>query len=303
MPYLLQAFNLLILLFWVRAWSAPAREFTFNPFLSGTHRLTDAVLAYLRPVLRLPDTPAALLVLLVLAVFKTLLASRLGATWTLTLGSTFSFVPPPPADAWWPRFLYSFFDSALFLLRFATVFLLVGFLSSGRRPTRASEAFAFFARPLSRLPPLVLLVTLLAAHAALALALTRTGLFAQIPLPGAPPSPVIATSPFLSGPLHAQLLKTAWLGALSFCDGIHLLTRALLFLILGNFAAALLRLQAPMLLCHEAVELLLGRFARNRAAAGGGFDFTPLIFFFVAGIAYDGIRAGLYSLITLPFLN
>jgi len=47
---------------------------------------------------------------------------------------------------------------------------------------------------------------------------------------------------------------------------------------------------------------LLGRFAR-RGGNGMGFDFTPLIFFFVIDLMYGSICRILFELIQSPFLK
>jgi hypothetical protein len=109
-------------------------------------------------------------------------------------------------------------------------------------------------------------------------------------------------NPFMSGPLYAQFLKTFWLAVLSFSDGLMFLTRGLFVLIIANFGAALLQSRGAAILCSEGVELLLGRFAR-RGGTGMGFDFTPLIFFFVADLLYTSIGRVLLQLMYTPFLN
>lgn len=302
LDYLLVLFNLLLLLFWTRLWSAPAREFHFNPFLSGTVRLTDSACAFLRPVFGPFERLACLAILLAGVTFKALLVGRLGGSWTLELGGLYAFSAPAAAGRWGPHFLYSTLHTAAFLIRCWTVFLLVQFLSAGRRASRASEAFAFFCRPFSGLPLLAQPVALLALHAGLACALSRTGALSLLPLPDHAGGPVEA-SPFLTGPLAAQALKTGWLAVLSCADGLALLMRGLIVFILGNFGAALLQARGAALICHEAVELLLGRFARRQPAAGMGLDFTPLIFFFVVNLLYDSVRVGLHRLIQTPLFN
>ena len=73
-------------------------------------------------------------------------------------------------------------------------------------------------------------------------------------------------------------------------------------LIIANFGAALLQSRGAAILCSEGVELLLGRFAQ-RGGTGMGFDFTPLIFFFVADLLYTSIGRVLLQLMYTPFLN
>ena len=302
MEYLPFALNLLLLLFWIRLWAAPEKEFYFNPFLSGTVRLTDTVLAFLRPVLNLPGQAASLLIILFLVAFKTLLMTRLNVTWALLFGLDFRFTPASADKQWVPLLLFSAYHFAAFLLKFWAVFLLVKLINPPHRVTRAAEALDFFARPFSRLPFLAQPVVLAALHMVLAFAVSRTGVL-SIVNPLTLEMKTVAASPFLSGPLFAQFLKVGWLAALSMADGLALLIRALFILIIGNLGAALLQAQGALIICNEGVELLLGRFARNRAVAAAGFDFTPLIFFFVVDMVHRGICLGLSNLINSPIFQ
>lgn len=302
MDYLPLAFNILLLLFWVRLWAAPDREFYFNPFLSGTVRMTDSVLAFLRPVLNLPEPVAAWLIMVFVVAFKTLFCGRLQVVWTITFGTGFTFAPPIIEHHWGPQLLFSVFHFVAFLLKFWCVYLIVKVITPPMRANRATETLAFFARPFSRLPFIAQAVVLAALHVALAFAVSRTGVMNSVN-PLTQETTAIAASPFLSGPLVVQLLKTGWLAALSMADGFSILIRALFVLIIGNFAAAILQAQSVLIICLEGVELLMGRFARNRAVTGMGFDFTPLIFFFVVDMAYRSLCLGLINLIQSPYFN
>ena len=301
MDYLIYAFNFLLLLFWIRLWSAPEKEFYFNPFLSGTVKFTDSVLAFLRPVLFLPEQAAALVVVLFITLFKTILFYRLNFSWVIRIGSTFQFSPDAVGERITPLLIFSVLHVALFLLRLWTLSLLVRLITPPFRVSRASEALAFFTRPFSRLPLLAQPVVLVALHAAMALAVSRTGTLSVLGQTLEAAKPVLA-SPFLEGPLYAQCLKTGWLAALSLADGLMFMTRGLFILIIANLGAAVLQSHGIALICSEGVELLLGRFAR-RGSAGMGFDFTPLIFFFVVDLMYNSICRGLYELIHSPFFN
>lgn len=300
MFYLLLVFNVIFLLFWLRLWSAPDKEFYFNPFLSGTIKLTDSVIAFLRPVLYMPEQAAALVILLFLTLFKTLLFVRLNFAWNITLGTYFLFAPARAENL--PHLLlFSVLHIAAFLLRLWTVYLLVRLITPPFRTTRATEALAFFARPFSRISPFAQPFVLIGLHAALAFAVSRTGvlhIFSQVT--EAPKTAM--TSPFLEGPYYAQLLRVGWLAALSLADGLALLVRMLFAFIIGNLGAALFQARGATLICSEGVELLLGRFARH-GVGGMGFDFTPLIFFFVVDLLYNSICRGLYELIQSPLLN
>ncbi len=301
MDYLIFSFNLLLLLFWIRLWSAPSKEFYFNPFLSGTIKFTDSALAFLRPVLYLPEQAAATVILLFVILFKALLFLRLQVPLTIKLGTFFHFSPIVVGDRMSGLLLFNLLHFAAFLLKLWTVYLLVRLITPPFRSNRATETFDFFARPFSRLPLLAQPFVLFALHAALAFTVSRTGALSTLSQITESAKP-ITTSPFLAGPLFAQILKTGWLAALSFADGLSMLTRALFILILGNLAAAILQARGAVIICSEGVELLLGRFARNRIG-GAGFDFTPLIYFFVVDMMYNSICIGLFNLIHLPLFN
>ena len=298
MDLILYGFHIAALIFWVRLWSAPEREFTFNPFLSGTMRLTDSVFAFLRPVLFMPERAAALAVLLFVLLFKTVFNWRFGGEWLIRIGQGFAFAPLPAVNHAVSLVLFSTLQTAVFILRLWTVYLLVRLITPPFRSTRASEALAFFVRPFSYVPVLLQPFALLALHGVLAFTLTHACVSTQSPMPAAG-QPL---NPFMSGPLYAQFLKTFWLAVLSFSDGLMFLTRGLFVLIIANFGAALLQSRGAAILCSEGVELLLGRFAR-RGGTGMGFDFTPLIFFFVADLLYTSIGRVLLQLMYTPFLN
>lgn len=303
MNYLPFLFNIVLLLFWVRLWAAPDKEFYFNPFLSGTVRLTDTILAFLRPVLFLPEQAAALALILFTVVFKTLLMARLNIVWELTFGLDFRYTPSATDSSWGLLLLFSAYHFASFLLKFWCVYLLVKFITPAHRVTRATEALDFFARPFSRLPLLAQPFVLILLQVVLAFAVSRTGVL-NVVNPLSQETKTIAVSPFLSGPLFAQLLKTGWLAALAMADSLALLIRALFVLIIGNLGAAVFQSQGALILCNEGIELLMGRFARNRATTlGMGIDFTPLIFFFVVDMVYRGICVGIGNLINSPFFN
>ncbi len=301
MLFLLIACHLLFLLFWIRIWSAPEREFYFNPFLSGTITLTDRILVFLRPALYLPEQVASLVILAVLILFKTLLFMRLNFDWQMTLGTYFRFAPHGHAEHLLPLLVFSLLQTLLFLVRLWTVYFLVRLITPQVHPSRATEAFAFFSRPFSKLPFIFQPVALLVLHGVLAFLFTRIGV-PQLQSQTPDALPTLVQSPFVSGSLLAQTLRISWLAALSFSDGLMLLTRSLFVLIIGNLIASLLHARGALILCSEGADMLMGRFAR-RATGGMGFDFTPLIYFFVVDFMYNGICRVLYELIHSPLLS
>lgn len=305
MNYLPYIFNLLLLLFWIRIWARPNSEFYFNPFLSGTIRLTDAIITFLRPVLALPEQAAALLLLLFSLTFKTLFTWRLGGTWIIKVGSLLSFTPSGDTTTFRHLLLFNLFNFSIFLLRLWTLYIIVQAITPRERRSRGIEALGFFCRPFSLLSPYLQPLALLFLHFCLVFTLTRIDFVTLTTTPLAPTTAASllgSANIFATGSLPAQLLKTAWLAILSLSDGLLYLTRSLFIAIIGNLVTALLQLRNIMLLCSETVELLLGRFAR-RGGAGMGLDFTPLIFFFVADLLYRTLGNFLFQLINHPLLN
>ena len=297
--YLQLFFNFLLLLLWIRLWSKPEREFYFNPFLSGTIKLIDSVLLYFKPVFFLPEQLIALVLFLFLILFKTILFHRLAIDWNITLGANFTFAAKNELTS---IILFSTLHTTLFILRCWTVYLLLSWITPTLRMTRAIEACAFFARPFSWIPRLVQPFALLALYGVLALIVTRYGHLALTGAPLPPDNNITASSPFLEGPLLVQLLKTGWLAAAAMTDGLMCITRGLFALIIANLGASILQARNLSIICNEGIELLLGRFAR-RSLGTAGFDFTPLIFFFVVDLIYNSICRGFYELIHSPFFN
>ena len=79
MGTVLTLLNFLLLLFWMRLWADPRREFYFNPFLSGPIRFVDAVAG----ALGLPLKFTCLLILAFGLVFRAALAFRYGHVWRI----------------------------------------------------------------------------------------------------------------------------------------------------------------------------------------------------------------------------
>jgi len=302
MLYLQLIVNLFLLLFWVRFWVRPENEFYFNPFLSGTTRFVDGILQFLRPVLRLPDQLAALLLLTFFCVFKTIFFMRFGEGVTLSFGTLFSFTPNPEHASLAFQSLYGALQFGFFLVRLWTLSFLVRLIARPTRLTRAAEAFAFFTRPFSLLPFIVQPFALLILHFFITALTVSLGCIPNVLstiMPGAQPP---AADLFLTGHPVAVLMKIGWLSLMSYGDGLMWMNNALLLSILGNFMAMLFGLKTVMLICTESVEVILGRFSRASSATRG-IDFTPMIFFFVVNFAYGILQAGLYKLVTSPLVQ
>lgn len=302
MLYLQLLFNLFLLLFWVRIWVRPVNEFYFNPFLSGTTRLVDRILNFLRPVLMLPDQVASLFLLTFFSLFKTLFFMRFGGGVTLSFGTLFSFAPNPQHTSFGFLVLFGALQFALFLVRLWTLYFLVRLLARPTRLTRAAEAFAFFCRPFSLLPFLMQPFALLFLHFCLTAVIVSLGFIPSVLSTLMPDAPAPAADLFLAGHPLAVFLKLGWLSLMSYADGLMWMNNALLLSIVGSFLSMIFGLKTVMLICAESVDVILGRFSRRQTATSG-IDFTPMIFFFLVNFIYGLIQAGLYQLVTSPFVQ
>ena len=297
MTYLQLTAHVFLLLFWMRLWCRPAQEFYFNPFLSGTARFIDGIIGFLRPALMLPERLTALALLVFFWAFQAMFFARFGEAWELALG-LFHFAPPEETLPWKMQFAYSGITTAWFLLQAWTLYFLARLISAPNRANRAQEAFTAFMNPFSRLPLPLQPFVLLALHFALMHALLRTGAvphtidFAQEQITAIPEL-------FAGGRLLTCLLRTGLLALDSFACGFETLVNTLMLFIFGGLIAMLFGMKLPALICQESIDVLMGRFAR-KPKPGGGFDFSPLIFFIVANIISAQLHLILNKLILLP---
>jgi hypothetical protein len=302
MIYLQLIAHLILVLLWVRFWVKPANEFYFNPFLSGTTRLMDAILNFMRPVLMLPDQAAALVLLAFFCVFKTLFFLRFGNGVILSFGTIFAFVPHPERDAFALQILYGALQFGLFLVRLWTLAFVVRLIAPPKRVTRAREAFDFFTRPFSLLPISVQPFVLLGLHFCLTITILNLG-FIPTTLAGIVQEPQVNTPDlFQVGQPLFLLLKTGWLSLMSFGEGLMWVNNAVILCLAGSFMSMIFGWKTGMLIGTEGIEVFLGRFARRQTATGG-IDFTPIIFYFIVYTLYSMIQMGLYSLISSPLIK
>jgi len=294
--YLQLIVHLLLVLLWLRIWVKPANEFYFNPFLSGTTRLVDSVLNFMRPVLMLPDQAAAFVLLAFFCVFKTLFFLRFGNGVFLTFGTIFAFEPAPDKDAFSLQILYGTLQFGFFLVRLWTLALLVRLIAPPKRLTRAREAFTFFTRPFSSFPFILQPFLLLGLHFCLTITMLNLG-FIPNTLPVLIQHPLgNASDFFLTGQSLNLLLKTGLLSLMSFGDGLMWLNNALVLCLAGSFLSMIFGWKTIALISSEGIEVFLGRFTRRQTATSG-IDFTPIIFYFIVYILYSTVQIGLYKLI------
>ncbi len=291
MGTVLTLLNFLLLLFWIRLWADPRREFYFNPFLSGPIRFVDAVAG----ALGLPLKLTCLLILAFGLVFRAALAFRFGHVWQISLGSVYFFTPASPQ---FPHVLvFSVLDFLLFIIRLWTVYVLIRLITPAARRDRATEAFHFAVRPFSLLPPLLRLGLLALAHLLIAFELSQSASYRLLDM-GAARGALPGLSPAdLPGAL-VKLLRLGWMAAASFADGLNAMRGALVAFVIGGLFAAILQNTLSRQICHEGMNVILGRFARSPFASGM-IDFTPLVFFFALQIFYSAITSLLWSLTTM----
>jgi len=296
MTYLQLAAHLFLLLFWTRLWVKPAPSLTSNPFLSGPLRLGERIADALRPALGLPDRMTALALLLFFWAFQAMFFIRFGKAWQISFGFT-HFVPPREELAWGMQFAYSGLRSAHVLLQAWSLYFFTRLIAPRDRSARAHEAFAFFMSPFSRLPLAFQPLVLLALHAALAFALFSAGALMSSGL--LQEGEVRHTYALVMKSPAELVLKVGVLALMSFASGLETLTYAIIFFILGGLALMLFGAQFLSAVFRESTDVLMGRFARNPAAAGGGLDFTPMIFVIAVSFISSNIHLMLRKLLQL----
>jgi len=154
-------------------------------------------------------------------------------------------------------------------------------------------------RPFSRLPILFQPLALLALHVALAYMVTRIGALSHIGLPRQDEARFFA-GVFTEGHALTQLVRIGGAAAMSFASGLETLIYSIIFFILGGLVMVLAGAQTLSVIFRESVDALMGRFARNPAATGGGLDFTPILFIFVVSFINGNVQVLLSRLLLMP---
>ncbi|MDD2599664.1 MAG: hypothetical protein PHO37_10605 [Kiritimatiellae bacterium] len=300
MQHLSFVFNIILVFLFVKLCSKNESEFFFNPFVGLVSTRINKLLDFLKPVLAMPEQMAILVIATFLFLFKTLLFSRLSPVISISFGELITCTPMaemsvPGTPARVALLVFSLLNTSTFIFKFWSFYFLTSLIAVPLRKTRASEAFSYYAMPFSRLPLLFQPVALLLLHTALAYICSSVGHLTYLQL-GADRPGVIALT---TAPFAIRIVKTIWLGMLSFSDAIMIMVQVLFVSIIGSMIATVLRKKELMTLCSETTELILGRFSRG-GASRGGLDFTPIIFFFVAHYGYMIICTFVTNLINTP---
>lgn len=295
MQHLSFIFNIILVFLFVKLCSKNESEFFFNPFVGLVSTRINKLLDFLKPVLAMPEQMAILVIATFLFLFKTLLFSRLSPVIAISFGELITCTPTAVMPERASLLAFSLLNTITFVFKFWSFYFLTSLIAVPLRKTRASEAFSYYAMPFSRVPLLFQPFVLLLLHTVLAYICSSVGTLTYL-VPGADAPGVIALT---SAPFAIRMIKTIWLGMLSFSDAIMIMIQVLFVGIIGSMVATALRKKEMMTLCSETTELILGRFSRG-SAARGGLDFTPIIFFFVAHYGYMIICTFVTNLINTP---
>ncbi len=297
MQFIPALFNMAIILLFVRLYAQPDRESFFNPFVTFTTSRTDRLIARLSPLLALPEKAVLVLLLLFVFLFKSMLISRIGQLPGVDFGEAFRCLPPAAGlRQHAPLLFFNLLETLSFTLKFWCFHFFTTLIASPTGFTRASQALNYYARPFSEMPLLFRPFFLIGCHMVLAFIAVNTGVLTTNSLQ--PGGAFTATAAIVSSPFPVSMIKTASLGTLAFFEGISVMISALFAFIIGSLLAALLQKPGIMTVCREGTDLVLGRFARGRAVQTG-LDFTPLIFFVVANLAYNAINVVIFTFVNL----
>jgi len=295
MRYLSFIFNILIVALIVRLCSKNNSEFFFNPFVSYVNARINRVLAFLKPILALPEQASLIILIIFIFLFKTMLLSRLDYNTGIKFGQYITCRPSGNISEQSAIMVFSFLSTMLFIFKLWSFYILVSLVAAPKRRGRAGDALCFFTRPFSSLPMIFQPFVLLGVHAATAFLASLVGFFSYTPEGTAKIVPLsLNASSFL---VHS--IKMVWMGMLSLSDGLMMMVTVLFGCIIGSVIAALMKKRSVMTLCQEGVALVLGRFYRG-GATGAGLDFTPIIFYFAVSIGYKMISSFVTGLISMP---
>lgn len=280
MAFAIAVTDILFVLLFAKAFQGETESgYLFNPYLLWTDKVTSPILRFTTDIIPRATTGLAAIVALVfLIAFRGALLCA-GGNLVVSVGSVVNFTP---RSGWLGAIAASAMDFLVFLVRFWGLHTLTVALATyeGRR-SRIATAFAYLARPASLSPSWARWVVIVAVNILVASAL---------PLamsPGVQGSQASATfsSIFDVSTTAKACAARVGIGLLSMADILLFARNALMIAIFTSLFAAIFgnRPLAAFLLDFE--NTLLGRFAR-RTLSAGVFDFSPILFFLAASLAY-----------------
>jgi uncharacterized protein YggT (Ycf19 family) len=265
-------FNILLLIFWFRIWERDDRSTTINPYIASLHRLSDAVVNFLRPVFFvLSPRMIAAVSLVFLIALRAFAAPREEGAWELILGFS-NVVRQPTGDSVNSFLLFSLLSFALFLFKLWGLSLIFVRADSGAQSENTTAALFQLARPFSDLRyewrPGVLFVFGCLLVAAMDLVGGIEG----------------GSAPYQ--PLRCAVLALAcWVSILS------VVIQIIFLLIIGSWVSLFTSAQNIMFFCKDWMDFFLGPM-KNYPLRIGMLDLTPLAFMFLLFIV-EGLLMGI----------
>ncbi len=280
-------FNLFLLAFWFHLWTGSDFRLSYNPYLGTFRRLTNAVIAFLKPAfVVLSERAVALVAILMLLTLRAFAAPHTDSGWILHVG--FEWRQPQEGDMG-SFLIFTLLSFAVFLFRlwsFAIVFLRTDAHDAQQQPTSALHALC---EPFVRIPYLWRPPALLAFGMILVAALSLSG-------PPTHLSPytqglVVLPSPSASPTFIVGCLISAMRG---WVEVLSLLVQMMLIFIIGSWVGLLTGTPAVSLACREWTDTLLGPLRRYPLRIGM-IDLSPLIYIVVLGLVQGFLHAILLS--------
>ena len=267
-------FNILLLLFWFRIWSAEERNVFFNPYLAPLGRVSESAVNFLRPVffgMRVRQIAAVALVFLIF--FRSIIfhgvAGSHDASWVLRLG----FERQIDTGSFISCLIFSFLSFGVFLFKLWGISLVFVRTASSASFDHTTGTLYYLSRPFPNVRPKLRPVLLLAFGMLLAFLLDLAGVPKLVPQTIALPVMINWTdSPFL-----VNLLKLAISALAGWVDLLLVIQTFLILLIIGSWISMFMASRGIMFFCREWMDMILGPLRRHPIRIGM-FDLTPLIF-------------------------
>ncbi len=265
-------FNILLLIFWFRIWATEDRASLFNPYIASLHRLSDAIVKFLKPVFFiLSPRMIAAVSLVFLVALRAFAAPREDMGWHIVLGFA-NVIRQPVTQSVNAYLLFSVLSFAMFLFKLWGLSLIFVRSDASSRSDNTTAALYQLARPFSDLRyewrPGVLFIF-------------GCVLIAALDLLGG-----VKGDSTASHALQCTILALAcWVSILS------VVIQIVFLLIIGSWVSLFTNAQNIMLFCRDWMDFFLGPMRRYPLRIGM-LDLTPLAFMFLLFIV-EGLLMGI----------
>lgn len=286
-------FNMVVMLFWMRAWESGRRMAMFNPYLAAVENFTQPVLDTLAR--GLPGRSARLaagVCWLLLIVFRGIALPLANPEtnrqmWQARWGFE-TFVPGLyPA---WPAAGGLIFSLASFSVFMFQVWCLALIYTTVKTPDRPADFLKALAEPWSSRPLGVRLAAILAGGTALTMLLN----LGTVSVAGAPAS--VSPRPFW------WLMRGLVNGLAGVADLLMVARSLMMILLIGSWVAMFGGGDMLMVICREWLDFLLGPFRRFHIQIAM-LDLTPVIAFLALGVAHFLIYGYVLRMLYFIILN